>query len=281
MTISEKSQLGLRFMADRDVKIKVAQAIQKHHENRIIELKDKINIAQDLLDKVKEGNDFLIPEGLINDDVKALDLGSIDRMFSFGEAAKKYPVKYFLIQQTVWKAAELIRIGENYTGRTLKDIKQGDYMYLIGKHEFIKFLVVPDGIKGLYYDEIKDIVFEWGIKMATGESFHYKGFNKEFSRIMQLLTFVELGDIEVTLINSLQHNKAPNKNDKIYNGTRNNVYVVDSTWNKLLIRTEGFAVRGHFKLQPCGPGLADRKLIWINAYEKDGYTRRPKAEIIK
>ena len=57
------------------------------------------------------------------------------------------------------------------------------------------------------------------------------------------------------------------------------VSIVDSTWNKYIVRTEGFGVSGHFRLQPCGEGLKDLKLVWINAYQKNGYVRKPKSEI--
>jgi hypothetical protein len=37
------------------------------------------------------------------------------------------------------------------------------------------------------------------------------------------------------------------------------------TGRKLKVR---FIVKGHAKLQPCGPGRSDRKLIWVDAYPK-------------
>jgi len=39
----------------------------------------------------------------------------------------------------------------------------------------------------------------------------------------------------------------------------------EGTGSKLKVR---FVVRGHAKLQPCGPGRADRKLIWIDPFVK-------------
>ena len=97
--------------------------------------------------------------------------------------------------------------------------------------------------------------------------------------IMQLLSFVELSDIEVTLLNPMKNNGRHKRDGKITNNSPKTVYVVDSSWNKIVMRTDGFAVRGHFRLQPCGPGRMDRKLIWIDAFEKHGYKRKPTAEI--
>lgn len=286
MQISENSQLGLRFISDKQTKVVVLELIEAHHKGRIEDIQSTITELETLSEKVEtqqEAENFIIPAHLTSENIESVDFGTIDRMFCFGPENNQYikAIKYFLIQPSVWKAAELIKIGENFTGRTLKDIKQGDYVYLLGKHQMLKFLVVPQGIKGIYFDDKEKIFFEWGIKMETGEAFHYTGFNKEFSKIMQLLTFVELGDIEVSVLESLKNNGAKTRANKIYNGSRNTVFVVDSSWNKLVIRTDGFAVRGHFRLQPCGPANADRKLIWVDAFEKHGYTRRPKAEIIK
>lgn len=63
---------------------------------------------------------------------------------------------------------------------------------------------------------------------------------------------------------------------KYVNETKHNIEILDSTWFTTLVKSEGFGVRGHFRFQPCGPGLKLRKLIWIDAFEKEGYTRQAK-----
>ncbi len=97
---------------------------------------------------------------------------------------------------------------------------------------------------------------------------------------MKIMIFIELGDIEIVEILKGRNNGKPKSNGKITNTSEYTVYVVDSSWNKLIIRTDGFAVMGHFRLQPCGINFSDRKLIWINAFEKHGYKRSPKAKIL-
>lgn len=275
MTISEKSQLGLRFISDNTLKVRALNLCIGHVDKRMERLNEEIKVVE----KLPEENEYEIPNDLSTGHVRMLDFGPIDRMFCTKEGFTK-DIKYFLVRDNVFKAAELIKIGINFTGRTLKDIKHGDYVYLLGKHKMVKFVVVDDGIKGIYFDDHNNSFFEWGVKMESGEFFHYNGFNKEFSQIMQLLTFIELGDIEVSVINGLQKIKGETKDQDTFNGTKNTVYIVDSSWNKLLIRTDGFAVRGHFRLQPCGSGMKDRTLIWIDAFEKHGYTRKPRAKII-
>lgn len=189
--------------------------------------------------------------------------------------------KYFLICDSVYRASALVKIGVGFTGRTLKDIKFGKYTYLMGPHRMIRFQCFHGLIAGVYYDEQAQIGLVWGVDIATGDYCFSGRYSKEFSMIMQVLTFIELGDIEIEEIPGGRSNNKNRKEGKITNESKNTVFVVDSSWNKLIIRTEGFAVRGHFKLQPCGPQWIDRKLIWVNAFEKHGYIRKPRAEIVR
>lgn len=59
---------------------------------------------------------------------------------------------------------------------------------------------------------------------------------------------------------------------KYVNDTSANIKILDSTWFTNLVKSDGFNVRGHFRLQPCGEGMKDRKIVWINDFKKTGYT---------
>jgi hypothetical protein len=52
------------------------------------------------------------------------------------------------------------------------------------------------------------------------------------------------------------------------------IEIIDSTWFTTLVKSDGFKVRGHLRLQPYGEGMTKRKLVWINEFQKNGYTRR-------
>jgi hypothetical protein len=56
------------------------------------------------------------------------------------------------------------------------------------------------------------------------------------------------------------------------------IQIIDSTWYTTLVKTDAFKVRGHFRLQPYGEGLSKKKLVWINEFQKEGYTRTAKKE---
>jgi hypothetical protein len=67
---------------------------------------------------------------------------------------------------------------------------------------------------------------------------------------------------------------------KYVNESKQAVEILDSTWFTTIVRTEGFMVGGEtggfFRLQPHGPGLTQKKLVWIFPFQKHGYTRKAK-----
>ncbi len=61
-------------------------------------------------------------------------------------------------------------------------------------------------------------------------------------------------------------------NCKYVNDTKLSLIYLDSKWFTTLVKSDAFKVRGHFRLQPYGHGLTQRKLIYITDYMKTGYT---------
>jgi hypothetical protein len=98
---------------------------------------------------------------------------------------------------------------------------------------------------------------------------------KIFTHLILILNFIKYAEIETKIalpnrpifegINCLYNNKS-----------KHPIEIIDSTWFTTFIKSDAFKVRGHFRLQPCGEGLKDRKLIWINEFQKEGYTREAK-----
>jgi hypothetical protein len=71
------------------------------------------------------------------------------------------------------------------------------------------------------------------------------------------------------------HRYGTRKSGKVVNSLPVPVTVVNSKWNVTSIRTEGFDVSGHFRLQPMSTGP---KMIFIQPFRKHGYVRRAKNE---
>ena len=57
------------------------------------------------------------------------------------------------------------------------------------------------------------------------------------------------------------------------NTTKSKITMLDSKWFTTLVKSDAFKVRGHFRLQPKKVnGEWTKELIWINEFEKTGYT---------
>jgi hypothetical protein len=100
-------------------------------------------------------------------------------------------------------------------------------------------------------------------------------YQEQIETVLRTLIFLDLTNPEITIVApGKKHSQRP---IGYTNSSKQRISIVDSTWNKYIVRVEGFGVRGHFRVQPCGVGYQDLKLIWINSYQKEGYVRKPKA----
>jgi hypothetical protein len=121
---------------------------------------------------------------------------------------------------------------------------------------------------GLFY-------YMWGIKNGR---LHFppdernEDFYDEMMLFTKLLIFTELSEIEIVELTPKQ-SFGTRKQGKILNESNKNVRVIDSSWNKILVKGQSFSVSGHVRLQPYGPGLKYRRFQYIDEFEKNGYTR--------
>ena len=93
---------------------------------------------------------------------------------------------------------------------------------------------------------------------------------------LAILILKKCGEIETQLIGAGVRRKSLDTGEVIKNCAPFPITQVDSSWLKTIVRTEGFLVRGHFRLQACGEKHRDRKLTYINPFQKHGYVRRAK-----
>jgi len=92
------------------------------------------------------------------------------------------------------------------------------------------------------------------------------------NEVLGLILFLKYCPLETKLIP--KGKKISHSDQEYLNKTKLPIEILDSTWFTTIVRSEGFTVGGHFRMQPIGPGRSERKLIWINSYEKRGYVRR-------
>lgn len=96
--------------------------------------------------------------------------------------------------------------------------------------------------------------------------------------IYKLMCFIYLSDIEEIIIPpGVKY--GTKKTGHMINEIRTNITIINSRWNVSSVKSEGFAVAGHFRLQPFGEGRTERRIQWIDPFEKTGYNRKATKEI--
>jgi hypothetical protein len=109
-------------------------------------------------------------------------------------------------------------------------------------------------------------------------------FKGEFNK-NEVLTFVYANIFNINTFNMFKmyaqvetkiikgNTKSKIDNQKYFNDTKLDVTYLDSKWFTSIVKSDGFKVRGHFRLQPKKhKGEWTKELIWISDFEKKGYT---------
>jgi len=95
--------------------------------------------------------------------------------------------------------------------------------------------------------------------------------------LLDIILFINFAEVETKILPPKSRIK--DIDCKYINDTDLRITRYDSRWFTNLVQSEAFKVRGHFRLQPCGERMKDRKLVWISEYEKGGWSQ--KAGILK
>jgi len=86
-----------------------------------------------------------------------------------------------------------------------------------------------------------------------------------------ILLFKKYATVETKI---LHPNQKPREISCLYrNNTKLDILFLDCKWFTNLVKSEGFNVRGHFRLQPKKKNTEwTKELIWISEFHKTGYT---------
>jgi hypothetical protein len=99
---------------------------------------------------------------------------------------------------------------------------------------------------------------------------------KLMGMLMTDIVFKRFAPIETLVINKETNRRGKLNKNRYVNEVKHDVTIIDSNWFTTIIRTKGFGVRGHFAIRACGKGGKDRKIVWIDSYQKNGYIRKAK-----
>lgn len=100
-------------------------------------------------------------------------------------------------------------------------------------------------------------------------------FTKNEMLIYKIMCFLYLTENEEYIVPP-NSRAGTRKEGKVVNKSNFPITMVTSKWNITSVRTDGFMVSGHFRLQPTKRG---HKMIYIEPFEKHGYIRRAKKEL--
>jgi len=189
----------------------------------------------------------------------------------------------FYLSQNVQKHSDLIKINKINLD-WFKELENEISSYVISKTEFYRFQV----IKGERINVVRWFISQsdkgpmvnyesFAVLLKEKEITQYANQNEEAKqRFVKLLLFVKLTEPELFIIKPSQKiNKDigfKGKENNFLNDTLFDVTLVNTLWNKIIV-TDGFKVRGHIRIQPYGQDRSFYKLIWIDDFEKGGYTR--------
>lgn len=143
-------------------------------------------------------------------------------------------------------------------------------------HFFNSMLIEMAG--GSMDGELIDGNFTYAISNAKPGCTLEESFMQITAMAFSVELLLQFGQVETVVVNRKKRRKAKLNTERFTSEVDLNIEIIDSTYLRTIIRTEGFGVSGHFRLQACGPGMSERKLIWISPFQKNGYIRIAKKE---
>lgn len=180
---------------------------------------------------------------------------------------------WFYISKPAQEVIDRIKM-DKFDLTQLSKIKRDTCTILLNDREFYRYFVKGYDIYTLYMTYDPDMqYYSWvtfRINTKTGD--HNDGTNKEvFQHWLRIMCYIELGSPELVVVKD-GHSIGTMRKGKILNKSGFDVTLVRSNWNKIYVKN-GFHVSGHWRWQRHGPQGQDLKLIFIEEFMKEGYTR--------
>src|SRR3972149_1421477 len=276
MKIQGNKQLGLMF---QDNAIFNQHLFKVHYEKYI---KDKSLSENDLKDYTSELVDFIM-----NPSMKNWDNVRIQNPILQPIEGLAFPVnKNYVFSQKALTIANSIKLDiTKFDPVIISSLTEGKMCtFLCGKNLAFRYWYKNKQLLGmiLEFNEQDGMVRYVNFRLKASDSSYY--FPQDhpdtmhwkdtyFIQFLKLLFFLEFSDVEYKLLGPNQ--KYGTKREGNYlNATKRNITIVDSNWNIVTINKNAFTVSGHLRMQPVGKDRMGRKLIFIEEFDKSGYTRK-------
>lgn len=122
-----------------------------------------------------------------------------------------------------------------------------------------------------------DEIYGWEYSSKEGRAW----YGKIHDYVMSFLLFYNFTETETHIVHGVdtgQSRRLKLNDEKFINETKNNIEIIDLTYFTKLIRTGEFGVTGHFRVQHFGQGNSEAKIVFVDSYKKNGYTRGAKID---
>ncbi|EHQ25552.1 hypothetical protein [Mucilaginibacter paludis] len=202
--------------------------------------------------------------------------------------------KAYYITNTVVDKLDMLKVTNKngiYDWTVFKHVKPCKLTFIFKNNSFLRVWIHHHVIQFLhgqfvYYSQQEKLkykatgtidVVQLYVDRNTGEPtayFAHASANGMEETFYKLLCFFFLSENQEIIVNPGKSYGTKKQPDALSNDINVPVTIVNSCWNITSIRTDGFDVSGHFRLQPCGPALADTRMIFIEPYKKHGYVRK-------
>ena len=143
---------------------------------------------------------------------------------------------------------------------------------------FCHFKMTPDKTKDNYGHLYWILLFVHFDRNHMAEHFQSADGKRIAPFLFALLCFLLLTDKNEEILLGPGQKYGTIKTGKTINIFPTPITIVNSKWNTIIRRTDGFPVSGHFRLQPYNHG-SYYQLIFIEPFMKTGYTRRSGKEL--
>lgn len=120
-----------------------------------------------------------------------------------------------------------------------------------------------------------DEIYGWDYSEQEGRNW----YGNIHDYVMSFILFYNYTETETKILHSIdsgEQKKAKINGEKFLNNSKNEIEIIDSTYFTKIIRTGEFGVNGHFRVQRHGIENSETKIVYIEEYKKNGYTRNAK-----
>jgi hypothetical protein len=218
-------------------------------------------------------------ERLEKNGVDGLDKQDLFTIGGLGGVLMPQDQKAYYITDTVHKALDLIKVGKlDWTIFNNQPDKK--LTFIFGDSRLLRVNIRDISIDFFYlsgYKEDKLKYLQFYIDKKTGTaSTEFRGLDDSALKLecYRLLCFMFFSKNEERVVKAGTSYGTRKQVDALSNDLPYPVTIVNTNWNITSIRTDGFNVSGHFRLQPCGVGFMDRKFVFIQPFKKKGYIRK-------